>query len=433
MRGFSLRGYIVSALTITVIANPLPAQNSLTNEQLNANEERKDKGITIRSSFDEDKLRKELENQPLVDLKQDLQLGILPMETAVDPDSYIVGAGDHFMITIWSAMENSANAVVTPEGTLIIPTIGNVRVEGKKLSEVQKLVQKAGSEKYLDSRIDATLIRLRSVRVHVTGQVIIPGTYNAYAVHRVSDLIQQAGGLTSWAHERGIEIRHPDGTMDIFDLSRFKKQGVLDANLFVRGGDVIFVPTIDVSKATVRVEGMVSDAGVYQISPDENINDFLLRVDGFSRRTDIRNAYIVRSDSGNGTQNIPVFPYLDDNISNGTEVLVLQDGDLIMVPRRTEDVYVIGAVQYPGPHPYIPGLKVRDYLGFAGSMNQATPPGNARLIRRESENQEKGLDHLVKPGDTVFVPRQRESTIREAATVLATVANIIIAIAAITR
>ena len=113
--------------------------------------------------------------------------------------------------------------------------------------------------------------------------------------------------------------------------------------------------------------------------------------------------------------------------------MLLEDGDIIMVPRRIEDVYVIGAVQFPGAHPYIPGLKVRDYIGFAGSMNQATPPKKARLIRKDSREEEKGLDLPVNPGDTVFVPRQQDSTVREAAVILATVANIIIAVAAITR
>ena len=118
---------------------------------------------------------------------------------------------------------------------------------------------------------------------------------------------------------------------------------------------------------------------IYQIDAGETVHEFLLRVDAFSRRTDLKNVYIIRSDSSGVSRNIPVFPYLDDR-SNGKTSLQLQDGDVVMVPRRAEDVYVLGAVQYPGPHPYIPDLKVRDYIGLAGSMNQATPPKKAKLI-----------------------------------------------------
>ena len=331
---------------------------------------------TRKSILDKDKL--DLFKQKERRLPFDLEAQAL--EGAIDPAAYIVGPGDLFFITIWSTLENSIPAQVSPEGTLIMPTIGALPVDGKTLAEVQKLVEQEARGKYINSTISVSLARVRQIRVHVTGQVINPGPYQALAVHRVTDIIEQAGGLTSWAFERGIELRHLDGTTEVIDLYLYQKLGHLNANLLLRGGDVIHVPAINLTQATVRVEGTVNDPGTYQLAQGETIKDFLLRVDALTRRADIRNVFVERKSNSNGqVEVIPVFPYLNGQ-GNGHADLVLHDGDVIKVPQRTEDVYVIGAVQQPGTYPYIPGLTVQDYVGLpAACISQPVPikPGSS--------------------------------------------------------
>lgn len=360
----------------------------------------------------------------------DLEFQFQSLEAAVDPATYKVGPGDQFLINIWG-LESRFIATVTPEGKLIVPTIGTLQVDGKPLAEVQDMVAEAGARKYIQSRITANLVRVRSLRVHVTGQVLNPGPYTALAVERVSDIIEKAGGLTTWGFERAIEVRHVDGTVDRVDLYRYHRLGDLDANLYVRGGDVIHVPAIDLTQPTVRVEGVVDDPGTYQLVENETLHDFLMRVDALSRRSDLRHAYIERRTAANGTPEIiPIYPYLDQ-VANGRSELYLKPGDVINVPQRQEYVYVIGAVRNPGEFPYVPELRVRDYVGLAGSTELATHLSKCKVIRRGTKEEIEGADVQVEPGDTVFVPRRMEFGVREVTAIVGQITSILIALKAV--
>jgi len=382
-------------------------------------------------------LRESFRNQDNLDLQKKnedafkLDVQMQALETAVDPEQYRVGPGDQFLINIWSTLENSIPARVTPDGRLVIPTIGALAVDGQTLAEVREKVKKEAARKYLNSEISVDLLMVRGIRVHVTGQVLNPGAYSLLAVNRVADAITLAGGTTSWAFERGIQVRHADATADTMDMVAYKKRGDLDANFYLRGGDVVFVPPIDLSQPTVRVEGVVNDPGTYQLLPDETVSNFLLRVEALTRRADLNGVYVERKGEADGqTENIPIFPYLNDQ-GNGQTDLLLQDGDLVKVPRRTEDVYVIGAVQQPGAYPYVPGQTVQDYVGFAGATFQSTKPNKARVIRRNSKVEVKGKDVPVEPGDTVFIPKKVEFGVREITAIVAQAASVLIALKAV--
>ncbi|RMF66402.1 MAG: hypothetical protein D6743_06450 [Calditrichaeota bacterium] len=388
--------------------------------------ERPDFTQPLRSRFDleekEQELRPVLPQQPL---------STQALEVAVDPETYVVGPGDVFQVSIWSGLESTFTLAVNPEGKLVIPTVGVIDVDEKPLAEVEQMVKEAAAQKYLNTQITATLVTLRTFRVHVTGQVNAPGTYEAMAVDRVSDILTRAGGLTNWGSERQIQVKHQDGTVDVVDLFRYKKLGDLEANRQVRGGDVIYVPQISFRRATVKIEGTVNDPGVYQLAENETLKEFLLRVDALNRRADLRGAYIERKvASDGGSKTIPIFPYLDGT-GNGHSDLVLQDGDVILVPQRTEDVYVVGAVRYPGPYAYYPNLKAIDYVGFAGSTERAGSLSRIKIYRRGSRQVFKGATQVVEPGDTVVIPQRVQFGVREITLLVSTVTSILLTMKAI--
>lgn len=371
--------------------------------------------------------KKESEEQ---EIPLNIELETQALEGAVDPNSYIIGPGDEFIINIWSAEEAAIRTAVTPEGKLVIPTVGTLNVDGKTLTEVQSMVREAGAKKYIKSKITANLVLLKSFRVHVTGQVMNPGPYQVLAVERLSDVIKKAGGLTTWAFESAIEVRHRDGRIDTVDLNLYKKLGRIESNIYLKGGDIIFVPSINFSEATVRLEGRVNNPGIYQLVDNETLEDFLLRIT-FHRRADLRSAYIERKTGDDGNvEIIPIFPYLEKR-GNDYSDLYLRDEDVIIFPQEQVYVYVIGAVGKPGSYPYIPNLRARDYVGYAGSTEQAVKLSKVKVIRRNRKIEEQGEDLLVEPGDTVFVPQKAKFGIVEAFTILGQITGILIAMSAI--
>ncbi len=418
--------FLLVLLVFCSLVFPLAAQSQRIDKSLKKKEEL-DVRKPRRSVLERLRQKTEPEDQELLELQTRIQA----LEAAIDPNEYTLGPGDVFVISIWSAEPLTFKVPVEPEGYVIIPTVGAIKANGKTLAEVRKSILAATSSTYLRAEVTVNLYRLRTFRVHVTGQVMKPGPYEALAVDRVADLIQAAEGLTTWASERDIEVRHRDGAVDYVDLYEYTKLGRLESNLYLRDGDVIYVPPIRFTNATVRLEGAVNNPGVYQLKENETLQEFLLRTDALNKRAELRTAYVRRrTDANGGVETIPVFPYLKQE-ANGHSDLSLQDGDVILVPQRAEEVYVVGAVQAPGAYAYYPNLRAMDYVGIAGSTDRAKSLSRVKVIRKDTLEEVRGGDVPIQPGDMVVVPQKQVFGVREITTLVITVTNVLLTMKAI--
>lgn len=322
------------------------------------------------------------------------------LEVAVNPDDYIVGPGDIFSFNIWGSLPYQLPLTVTPEGHLSIPSVGEITVSGRTLSHVQDTVLKEASPFYENSTVTLNLLALRFFRVHVLGEVQYPGIYIAQAMDRFSEMINRAGGITQWAWKRNIEVRHPDGTNDLFDLSQYEQDGNLEQNLYVGGGDVLYVPPLILTDHLITVEGDLENSGTYQIQKDETLINFLKRIRGLKRNTDISKIIIIRStdhqDSG-VKEDKKLAPFLRSD-STAYE-FSLKSGDRIILP--SQYVYVKGSVRYPGAFPYIKNTTARDYAGMAGGDIRSAHIRRVKVYHVRTEKTEKGPNVLVDPGDVV--------------------------------
>lgn len=360
---------------------------------------------------------------------------IQALETIVDPDEYIVGPGDMFYINVWGDAGLEFPTQVTPEGKLVVKTLGAIHVNGNTLAEVQKKVLKAGEKKYRLDKISANLVQLRTFRVHVVGEVENPGTYVAQAVDRVSVLIDRAMGVTEWADERHVEIRHSDGTVDSLDLFNFKKLGHLEQNIYVQNGDLIYVPAIKLSQKTVALEGHVTQPGIHQIIEGETLKNFLLRVNAFTRDLDLHDIYVIRTNEQGS--NHKIFLNLLGKKSNPDNAfpddLVLKDGDRIYMPSLKNKVYVHGAVNIPGGHIYMAGFTARDYVGLAGGTADMGNINGIKVIHFSDNTIDKGPDAPVERGDTIIVPTGFRKKFTEYLQIVASLATLVFAYMAAQR
>jgi protein involved in polysaccharide export with SLBB domain len=342
-------------------------------------------------------LRKQRESKLMDRLAQ-----VEALEASIDPQTYIIGPGDIFSFNIWGALETQIHLAVSPEGKLLIPSVGEIAVSGQSLADVQAYVVEKASGFYENSTITLTLEALRFFRVHVVGEVRYPGTYVAQAVNRISEMITDAGGVTGWAFRRRIELRHPDGMVDFFDLDAFELEGSLEEDRFVSGGDVIYVPPIEVGETLVRIRAGLESSGTYQIFEGERLLPFLQRIRALNRNDDLSKIVVVRRmknpDSGL-TEEQYLMPFKDgDGFDLQFQLLA---NDEVMLP--SDYVYVKGAVQSPGAYPYVMNLTARDYAGMAGGDFRSGSIKNVRVYHAHSGKTEKGPDVRVEAGDVVHM------------------------------
>jgi hypothetical protein len=119
-------------------------------------QERPDTRIPLNSPADRSLRQPERPHSLLDRQRQGLtELTAQPLEGAIDPETYLVGPGDRFMIDVLSSMEDFFIVTVTPEGRLVIPTMGSLQVYGETLARVKEMVRTAGEKKYLHTQVEA--------------------------------------------------------------------------------------------------------------------------------------------------------------------------------------------------------------------------------------------------------------------------------------
>jgi len=94
------------------------------------------------------------------------------------------------------------------------------------------------------------------------------------------------------------------------------------------------------------------------------------------------------------------------------ESLIMKDGDRLLVPRRPQEVTVIGEIQYATSHIYRPGLGRNDYIAQSGGLTNKADKKRIYVVRASGAVSvesgslwfgRRGADE-VHAGDTIVVP-----------------------------
>ena len=110
----------------------------------------------------------------------------------------------------------------------------------------------------------------------------------------------------------------------------------------------------------------------------------------------------------------------------------LQDGDEVVIPRKTQAAYVVGETASPfGTYKVAPGTSVKDLLSLAGGLTRNADSWNIRLLKADGRILDSWVNsRKVEPGDTVLVPQRirRDSTWQENLNALTPIALILNAV-----
>ena len=92
-------------------------------------------------------------------------------------DSYILGPGDGLLIEILDIPEYSGVSTIGPDGSMYLPRIRSLQVEGMTIDELRYLLTQEYSKFVKDPEVYINPISYRPVRVYVGGEVRRPGYY----------------------------------------------------------------------------------------------------------------------------------------------------------------------------------------------------------------------------------------------------------------
>src|SRR5260370_702855 len=177
----------------------------------------------------------------------------IPMDLPVGP-SYVVGPRDSRSIDLWGGVSQRLLRTVDREGRVALPETGPVLVSGRTLGDAQELVPHALRAQFRDVSADVSLLRLRSVRIYVVGDITSPGAYDVSSLSTPLNALFAAGGVTPHGSLR--RLQHYRGKpfveeVDAYDLLLYGIRGDLQR---LENGDSLLIPPLG---PVVTVEGIV--------------------------------------------------------------------------------------------------------------------------------------------------------------------------------
>ncbi len=250
------------------------------------------------------------------------------LDRVIDRETYKLGPGDGLLFSLWGEVDDSYDIVVTPEGRVLVPSVGPFPVAGVTLAEAEQQIIDGAGDAYSGSRMTLDIIKLRTFRVHVTGNVEEPGAYPATAADRVSDVIARAGGMTARASFRNILLTRRDGSEEPVDLVRYTLAGDLGMNYPVDLGDVVNVPA---QEDSIGVIGAVANPGFVEYRPGDTARELIELAGGLQRSALLKRAeWVSFPDAGSE----PESRTLDlSGIMDGSAAAPrLSPGDLLVIP-----------------------------------------------------------------------------------------------------
>lgn len=299
------------------------------------------------------------------------------------PDTpYTLGPGDRIRLDIFAVPEYSGEYQVLVDGTLNLPVIGSLRVQGLTIGQVSDLLSGKqqgyqGYARYVRRPIvTVSLLSPRPVKVGVSGEVNRPGSYTiAVSEGRqyptLTQAVQLAGGTTQAANVRTVRLRRRGQTYNL-DLSELLDTGSLSQDISLRDGDTVFIPTTTTVNRVEARQLASSSLGAQSLAP--------------------LNIAVVGEVTRPGTYTVAA-----DNIGGVSSTGAVGAGGISKPPTLTKVIQLAGGTT---PSADIRSIKVRRFTrGSRASSVQDIDVNLWELLRGDLSQ-----DITLQDGDTIIIP-----------------------------
>jgi polysaccharide biosynthesis/export protein len=160
--------------------------------------------------------------------------------SAVDNDTYILGAEDVIAVRVWREADLSGPHTIRPDGKITMPLIKEIQAAGLTPNKVAEAITAALSKFVNSPDVAVSVEEVRSRRYFVDGEINRPGAYPLATPTNVFEAITLAGGFREFANKKHIIIMRGDKRIK-FNWNEVLKGKNLSQNIDLENGDRIMV------------------------------------------------------------------------------------------------------------------------------------------------------------------------------------------------
>ena len=290
--------------------------------------------------------------------------------------------------------------------------------------------------------------------VSIDGAVKVPAKFELMENQNLTNVIEYANGVSNDADLQNIYLdRILDGKIKSIPIRNIVQFSKIIAN----DGDSIYIRKHKFRN--VIIEGAVLKPGRYLLGDGESLNDLVKKAGGLSLNAypfgavyENQKAFIInkmakdklyeefidniitlsqKNPTGNFdlTSVINLTKNLKNTLPNGrvgidltdissTESLVIQDGDSLNIPEKSNHIYIYGEVNYEGALKFIDKEDIDFYISKSGGLKENASKKSIYVLHPNGDTQRYNADRknifqnspsstemTLYPGSVIFIPR----------------------------
>jgi polysaccharide biosynthesis/export protein len=366
--------------------------------------------------------------------KLDKSVSSTPMDGSINPDEYLMGPNDILEINIFGGLSQTYSVKVSPEVTVIIPGISEISLKELNLTKSKSKIIEEIKKKYKTKDIFVTLRSPRQFIVHVTGY-FEPGNYIVSSLDRLDNVVYlsykklvnvkveqqeikqevtkekqdykikaeilmpeyfqkfpyfkvQKPSKDNTFSLRNIKILRKNGDTINVDLLRYYSTGDVKYNPHMQDGDVIFVPSEDITGNSIIVSGSVNQGGKFEYSQNDSLTTAIALAQGTTSQADLKNVELTFFREDRKSFETKVID-AESIFQKKSPDIKLNPGDQVYIRDQKRDfefrsVNVRGEVVKPGTYPIVKGVtKLSEIIKRAGGFTGNADLYEAKIIRND--------------------------------------------------
>ncbi|WP_449397078.1 SLBB domain-containing protein [Cognataquiflexum aquatile] len=343
------------------------------------------------------------------------RLSFEPNLNIATPKNYILGPGDLIYIDVYGQSEKYYEATVSSDGFILLDNVGPVGLSGKSIEDAAIIIKNRLSNFYTgmsgsnpNTFMQVTLGNVRTIKVHLVGELRLPGTFTLSAFSTVFNALYAAGGPSDNGTMREVKIIRDGKIVSKVDIYDFLVNGNANLNFQLKDQDVVMV---DPFLSRVSVLGEVKRPKIFEVKEGETFADLLKYAGGFTDLAFKNRINVIRI---TGKEKA-----VSDIFNEQFSIFTVKGGDQYTVTkvldRFTNRVQVKGAVFREGNFSLTEGLTLSQVIKNADGVRGEAYLERASILRTYDDLTTEVITvnlRGVLEGTAPDIPLQREDVVR---------------------